>query len=211
MPAELVESPRHDPAGVSKWERRGLSLGLGRVGGVARHAGDAHDAVVGVEVGLEVVVGDRPVVGDTVESLGTEVGRMKAREVGAPVDGAAADGVVHQGRDGGVGIVDGVVFGKSPDVGIGVEVSLAVGLPVGQRLTDIEKDRPILPARGIGRRSHLSRGSRRRRRPTRRPQSRVHLPYRLKRTFRPSFCRSSRDYITYVSAWESIYRAAVGL
>ena len=130
MPAELVESSGHDPAGVTERERRGLALGLRRVSGVTRHAGDAHDAVVGVEVRLEVVVCQRPVVGDAVEGLGTEVGRVKAREVGAPVDRAAADGIVHQGRDCGVGIVDGIVFGKSPDVGIGVEVRLAVGLPV---------------------------------------------------------------------------------
>ena len=73
MPSELVESTGHDPARVSERERRGLALGFGRVGGVARHAGDAHDAVVGVEVGIEVVVCQRPVVGDAVEGSCPEV------------------------------------------------------------------------------------------------------------------------------------------
>ena len=59
-----------------------------------------------------------------------EVGRMEAGEVGAPVDGASADRVVHQRLDRGGVVVDWVVLGQSPDVGIGVEVGLLVDLPV---------------------------------------------------------------------------------
>ncbi len=77
-----------------EWREGGLVLGVGWVPG---EAGDAHHLVVeGVE-GLEGLVGDGPVVGDAVVGADSEVAGREPGVVGGPEDGAAADGVEHQG------------------------------------------------------------------------------------------------------------------
>ena len=55
-----------------------------RVGRVAGNTGDADILSFEVVERLEDRRGDRPVIGDSVETMGAEVGRVKAREVPFP-------------------------------------------------------------------------------------------------------------------------------
>jgi len=107
LPAEPVEGGGEAGRAVSGGQRRDLARSAGRVGGISGEAADAHDPVVRLAVGREVVVGERPGVGDAVEAADLEVRGADAREMRAPVQGRAADGVVHLRLDGGARSFDG--------------------------------------------------------------------------------------------------------
>ena len=99
VPAEAVEAARQPLAIRPERQRRHGPRRAGRVGGIAGNARAAHPLIVEIVVGLEVGVGEGPVVGDAVLAAHAEVGGMKTRSVRRPVDGAAAHGVEHQRRD----------------------------------------------------------------------------------------------------------------
>ena len=130
MPAQIVETLYDLLADLAHRHRRGLARRPGWVGRVSGDPRHADHPVVQVEVRLKVVVGERPVVGDPVQRPDAEVRGVHAREVAAPVNRAAADGVVHQRRDGGVVVIDRVVLRLCPDVWVGAEVCQPVGLPI---------------------------------------------------------------------------------
>ena len=141
-------------------------------------AGYAHHPVVQVEEGLERGVVDRPVVGHAVETPHAKVRGAEAREVRAPVDRAPAHRVVHQRRDRRRRVVDRIVLGEPPHVGLGAPVGVAMQLPVGRASADRRAGRPSRPAPGTRRRRRRARASRRRRRQRRRRRSRARRPDR---------------------------------
>ena len=106
VPAEPVEGGSH-PVGAPEGADRRHGARLARwITRIAVEAGDADDAVVLLVIGGQILVGDRPVVGDAVEGFDLEVGGAEAREVRAPQDGGAPDRVVEQRLDGRFRIVD---------------------------------------------------------------------------------------------------------
>ena len=131
VPAQFVEGLAQEFAAPADGQRRRGTGGLGRIGRVALQPADAVHPVVLVVVRFQLKVVHRPVVGHAVQRPQAEVGGMEAGEMGAPVDGAAAYGVVHIGRNGGVILVDGIVLRQAAEVGVGVEVGLPVQLGLG--------------------------------------------------------------------------------
>ena len=99
MPAEPVEAARDALAVGPERQRRHRPRRARRIGRIAGDAGASHPGIVQIVVRLEVGIGDRPVVGHAVEAPDPEVGRVKARRMCGPMDGAAADRVEHQRRD----------------------------------------------------------------------------------------------------------------
>ena len=130
VPAQPVETAGYRLSRLAEGDRLRLPLGLVRIARVARHTGDAADSVVLVEVWLQVRIGHREIVGHAVQRLHPEVRRAEPREVGAPVDGAPAHGIVHQRRDGRVVVVDRVILREAPHVGVGAHVRETGQLPV---------------------------------------------------------------------------------
>ena len=116
-----------------------LPSGTGRVcrgdlGGssrIAHHPRNPDHTIVKVEEGLQLLVGDRPVVGEPVEAADLEVGGMESREVGVPVYGGAAHRrCTLAALRGESGVVRRILLGQSPDVGVRVEFGLPVKLGV---------------------------------------------------------------------------------
>ena len=118
VPAEVVVRAGHQPPATPDRQRRMRERGRGRQRGVAGQAARAELDVGAVEVGREVAVGDRPVVGDAVERPHPEVRRAQPAPVGVVEDRAAADAGEHERRD--LRPVDGdrVVGLGAADVGV---------------------------------------------------------------------------------------------
>ena len=130
MPSHLVEGLGSLDTQLPQRYRRHLSRRLGRIRRVAVHPSDAVQPVIHREVGLQLGVADRPVVGHAVQTLDSEVRRVQAGEVGTPMDSAPTNRVVHEGRDGRIRVVDRVVLRQPPHVGLGTELVQAVKLPI---------------------------------------------------------------------------------
>ncbi len=128
------------PARPERERRQRRVLAPGRVGRVAAHARDAEVPVAPLVVRQQLVVGQRPVVGDAVERAHPEVRRQHPRPGAGEDQHRAADRRVHQRRHLGVGLVDRVVLGQAADVGarrpllahdeLPVELGAAVLAPV---------------------------------------------------------------------------------
>ena len=95
--------------------------------------GDAEVALDAHVVGLEVLVGQRPVVGDAVERPHAEVRRHVALPLRRVDDRAAADAVPHQRRDVGLGVVDRVVARRLARVRVPAPVAARGQREVGSR------------------------------------------------------------------------------
>ena len=105
-------------------------MGPGRVGRVAAETRNTHDSVVGVVVRLQFLVGQWPVIGHSVQGLDAKVRWVKPWEMGTPVNGAATNRVVHQWRYCRLQVVHRIILRQPPDVGVWIEVGLAVDLVV---------------------------------------------------------------------------------
>ena len=130
VPAELLKASDHGVAKRAKRNRRYLPERLGRIRRVTGNTGHADHPVVEVVERLELRIGQGPVVGHAIERAHPEVGGVKTREVGTPVDGAAAHGVIHQRGDGRCRVVHRIVRRQAPEVGVGMEGTLAVQFPI---------------------------------------------------------------------------------
>ncbi len=111
-----------------RWHRR--VLGVGRVGRVARESRHAELPIGPVEVGQELEVVDRPIVGHTIERSNAEVGRQGTRPGAGEDDRGATHRVVHQRGNRGVILDDRVVLGQAADVRAGGPVLAGLQLPV---------------------------------------------------------------------------------
>ena len=134
VPAQpCVRASDLEPARADGQRRQRRVLAAGRIGRVAAHAGDAELAVGPLVVRPQLGVVERPVVGDAVERADPEVGRQHARPGAGEDEHRAADGRVHEGRDLGVRLVDGVVLGQAADVRAGRPLLAHGQLPVELR------------------------------------------------------------------------------
>ncbi len=97
---------------------------------IARQARRTHDAIVLLEERRQRVVIDRPVVGDTVERLHLEVGRMQPRPMRGVHHGRAADGVEVDDLDRRIVVVNRVILGPLADVRARRPVAVELRLPV---------------------------------------------------------------------------------
>ena len=129
VPAELVHGLADQRSGQPERLRRHRRMGQRRER-IARQAGDAHHAVVLLEERLQRVVVDRPVVGDAVERLHPEVGRMQPRPMRGVHDGRAADGVEVHHLDRRVVVVDRIVLRAAADVRAGRPLAVELRFPV---------------------------------------------------------------------------------
>ena len=140
VPAELVHPLGRDQAVLADRQRRqreGVRIGVCRVALEPGRADVVGDLVVERP---KILVGERPILGDTVEGLHPEVRRHRPHPVPGEQDGAAADTVEHQRLDRAVGAVDRIVGLVLPDIRAGVPLlepgqfpfRLARGEVVGQ-------------------------------------------------------------------------------
>ena len=140
VPAELVHGLADQRAGEPERLRRHRRMRQRRKR-IARQARDAHHPVVLFEERRERVVIDRPVVGDAVERLHLEIGRMQPRPMRGVHHRRAADAVEVHDLDRRVVVVDRIVLGPAADVRAGRPVAVELRLPVA-------------PGAGIFRRVH---------------------------------------------------------
>ena len=147
VPAELVHRLAEPRAGFAErqWRHRRLMRRIGRIAGETR---DTHHAVVLGEVRLQRGVVDRPVVGDPVERAHLEVRGVHARKMRGVHDGAAADAVEIHHLDRRIGVVDRIIGGPRPAVGIDGEIAEQARFPVPCRCWDSPSASPSRPARG---------------------------------------------------------------
>ena len=117
------------PGGADRERRQRRILGIRRIGRVAGQPGDTEVAIRLAEVREQVVVGDRPVVGDSVEGPDAEIGRQHPRPGAGEDQHRAADAAVHEGRDRRV-LDDRVVLREAADVRARRPVLARLQLPV---------------------------------------------------------------------------------
>ncbi len=125
---------------------------------IAGEARDAHHAVVLLEERRQRVVVDRPVVGDAVERLHLEVGRMQPRPMRRVHDGRAADGVEVHDLDRRVVVVDRIVLRAPADVRAGRPLAVELRFPVapGARIFGLLHPAALVEAEDV----HLGLGQR---------------------------------------------------
>ena len=130
VPVELVHALGGPSPDRADRERRQERRRPGRVVGVAAHAGDLHLLVDLLVVRLHLLVGDGPVVGDPVQRPELVVLRAQPHPLGAEVNRAAADGVVHHRRDRGPGDLERVVRRVLPRVRVRAPLRVGDELPL---------------------------------------------------------------------------------
>ena len=167
VPAELVHGLADHRAGAPERLRRHRRVRQRRerIAGQARYA---HHAVVLVEERRQRVVVDRPVVGDAVERLHLEIGRMQPRPVRGVHHGRAADAVEVHHLDRRVVVVDRIVLGPAADVRARSTSRHRTSPPNRARCSDIPTASSSRPGRGRGCASWYRPGSTPPRRRTRR-------------------------------------------
>ena len=170
-----------EAAGADRQRRQRRILAAGRVGRVAAHARDAEVPVAPLVVRQQLVVGQRPVVGDAVERADAEVRRQHPRPGAGEDQHRAADRREHQRRDLGVGLVDRVVLGQAADVRAGRPLLAHGELPVELGRRGTPPGRASRPARGRRPRTRPRPADGRRRRRTRRRRRSGHLRVRWPR------------------------------
>ena len=100
VPAQLGVGAGHLQPGRADGQRRHRRVfPVRRIGRIAGQADDAEVAVSPVEVGQQLEVVDRPVVGDAVEAAHAEVAGQGARPGAGKDQRRAADAVVHERLD----------------------------------------------------------------------------------------------------------------
>ena len=134
VPAERIEAARRRGAQPAQRQRRHAARFLRRIGGIARQPRDPEGVVVEIVIGLEIEIGERPVVPHSIEGSGLEIRRMQAREMRGPVDGRAADPVPHQRLESGAGIVDRIIGGDSVAAGLEPQIGRCRPRAQGQAL-----------------------------------------------------------------------------
>ncbi len=155
VPAQLVHRLAEPRAGFAErqWRHRRL---MRRIGRITRETRDTHHAVVLGEVRLQRGVVDRPVVGDAVQRAHLEVRGVHAREMRRVHDGAAADAVEIHHLDRRIGVVDRIIGGPRPAVGIDGEIAEQPRFPVPAVAGIIRRLHPVAlleaddPHPGIG-------------------------------------------------------------
>ncbi len=128
--ARLCALATRRPIGAQRRRRQRRTLAR-RKGRIARQARDAEVFFDLLVVGLQVFVGQRPVVGHAVERADAKVRRHVPLPVGREQDAAAAHGVVEDGRDVRVGIADRIVGRRLPPIGIARPIAAGGELEVG--------------------------------------------------------------------------------
>ena len=131
VPAQACVRTGDEQAGAAdreRWERR---VGAGRVGRVAAEARHADLGVGALVVRRELLVGERPVVGDAVEGAHAEVGRQHAGPLRGVQHRAAADAVEVDDPEVGLREVDRVVARRVAHARHGGPLLASDELPVG--------------------------------------------------------------------------------
>jgi hypothetical protein len=149
MPAERIEAARRRGAEPAQRQRRHAARFLRRIGGIARQAGHAERLVIQIVIGLEIEIGERPIVAHAVERAGLEVRRMQARKMRRPIDGRAADPVPHQRLEGRSGIIDRIIGRRAVAAGLQPQIGRCrpgperQALPIGPLRRKIAAVEPI--------------------------------------------------------------------
>ena len=130
MPAEFVEPRGQLLAILAKTQGRHRPGRARRIGGITVDAGATHHLVVQVVVLLQVLIAQRPVVGNAIQGFDFEIRGVQPGAVGGPVNRAPANGVEHERGDRRISVVDRIVLGPAPDIRIKRPVCQPAVLPV---------------------------------------------------------------------------------
>ena len=131
MPAQLVHALGGLHADAADRHGRQRIVAVRRVGRIPRQPGNTHLVIHPGVVGLQVLIGEGPVVGHAVEGLHAEVRRHEALPVRRVEDRRAAHRAVHQRVDIACRGVDRIVGFEIPDIRVGVPALLRHELPFG--------------------------------------------------------------------------------
>ena len=130
VPVELVHPLGRAPSDRTDRERRQERRRPCRVVGVPGHARDLHLLVDPLVVRLHLLVGDGPVVRDAVQGPELVVLGPQPHPLGAEVNRAAADRVVHHRRDGRARDLEGIVGRVLPRVRVRAPLRVRDELPL---------------------------------------------------------------------------------
>src|SRR4051812_48555000 len=130
MPSEFVESGRYPAAErterrKSKWLCRSLWRGW-----VTRHKGDADTTLIELEIGSQIVVGNRPILTDSVEGEGAKVFRSVSRDMCRPMKRGSSYSTADHRLDRGEAVIYGRVIGSSANIGIWMKRPSTASLPI---------------------------------------------------------------------------------
>ena len=141
VPAKAVEGIGQVPADGTQGQGRRRIIGSRRQARIAGQAAGADQAVDGVVVGRQVLVGNRPVRRQTVLGALAEIGRPKARPDRGVDVGRAADGVPHQ--DAGGRAFDRIIGRCLANVVVRAPAPVALPFPVGIMVRMGRRLRPL--------------------------------------------------------------------
>ena len=143
IPAQLVHPLGSLPPKGADGDRREGRSRSGRVHGVAAEAGDAHLEVHALIERGEIAVRDRPVVTDSVRRSDTKVLGPHPRPLGAVVNRAPADGVVHDGAHFRLRHLARVVLARPAHIRVGAPAAVGQKFPLGLVARVVRSTEPV--------------------------------------------------------------------